>query len=962
MAACRPKLNPPPGVDLFLSRFAESEWLGVVRPWLEGGRGGLERAIVVAPTRGQTHALKQRCLAEGVALLGVEFLTPGLARRKRAQPAGIGRSLQILVLRTLIEARLAPLAPGDPARGVWTSLSSDLEAALSDFEELVRGGFQAGDFPMAQLREVFGAMAEWVERNGYALGPRQDVEAGLSPAPPGVAPVADRLLILAGGAEGWGDFFGLAALVRRCASATVVLAEPDFAGRGALGEEWVEVWQALLGAEARLVGAADPAQGCGAVAELWAGAGGSAERAEVIVGRTRSDEMERVASAVQGLLDEGADNIAVIFPGPGAAHARLVRLLGDRGVGFADLIGASGTPPVDTRIQRALVDFYERGCRVEELLALWPLLRSLGHARATLAQARAACQRLFDEVQSHSIEPNVGLLEGLGGEGGREAARVARLLLPGWPRELAPADALMRFEAVRDRLMLSEPAGWPALREFAARAKEPMPAGALLEAIRSFLPERGPAPQSPGAGGFARVTLTTCRRAAGVAWSDAILVESNSGVWPEPREPSCWIGDDGRRVLNLSGRFSLGVPTGEDRASQERRLLCAVARDTRRRIIFSAARFSDEDPEVKLGPNAWLERVMWSKGLVSSAGSAADGFGPLGDPAPAAARPEPTAWFDIWLRRRDPAAPFDEFFLADPGGGSRPARLSAIQIERGIEDPARLWFDAVLGVARVGWGPFSRARRKSIGTAVHRVLAEAMRGAPAEGEFFRRPSRRHAGSSLEAALTALRARWPADCYWDSFHLDVSRAARELLARAYDLAPAPFAAVEVRLPEDATIPLGGPRRLSVHGRMDLVLSDRPGWAGAHVEIVDFKTGGDAKLSARRMESTGASLQLGVYLQAALSVGAEGTVWMLKPEETPAGLATGELGQACAKLRVLGEHLGSGIYGARTPDRGEHTHGFEWPLACAPIASAILEAKFAATFGTASAGERGEDADE
>ncbi|HXN36174.1 MAG TPA: hypothetical protein VN877_08380, partial [Opitutaceae bacterium] len=138
-------MNSHPGVDLFLSRFAESEWRGVVRPWLERGRGGLERAIVVAPTRGQTHALKQRCLAEGVALLGVEFLTPGLARRKRAQPAGIGRSLQILVLSTLIEARLAPLAPGDPARGVWSSLSSDLESALSDFEELVRGGFEAGD-------------------------------------------------------------------------------------------------------------------------------------------------------------------------------------------------------------------------------------------------------------------------------------------------------------------------------------------------------------------------------------------------------------------------------------------------------------------------------------------------------------------------------------------------------------------------------------------------------------------------------------------------------------------------------------------------------------------------------------------------------------------------------------------------------------------------------------------------
>jgi len=102
MAACRPPLNTRAGADLFLSRFAESEWLGVVRPWLEAGRGRLERALVVAPTRGQTHALKQRCVAESLPLLGVEFLTPGLARKKRAKAAGLARSLQALVLRALI--------------------------------------------------------------------------------------------------------------------------------------------------------------------------------------------------------------------------------------------------------------------------------------------------------------------------------------------------------------------------------------------------------------------------------------------------------------------------------------------------------------------------------------------------------------------------------------------------------------------------------------------------------------------------------------------------------------------------------------------------------------------------------------------------------------------------------------------------------------------------------------------
>jgi PD-(D/E)XK nuclease superfamily len=961
MAAGHPKLKTHPGAELFLSRFAEGEWLGVVRPWLEQRAGVLVRSLVVAPTRGHTHALKRRCVAENVPLLGVEFLTPGLARRKRGAGEDPGRSLQVLVLRSRIEAHLALLGPEDPARLLWRSLASDLEAALGDFVELIRGGFGASDFPRPELREVFGELAAWVGRNGFVLGPMQDVEAGLAPPAAGLAPVADRLLVLAGGPEGWGDFFGLVALARRCTAVTVALAEPEFQGGGG-GVEWVEVWQSVLGVEARNGAGADPPEGCEAVADLWSGAEGSAERAEVIVGRTGPDEMERVAAAVDRLLGEGSDNIAVVFPGAGPAHARLARLLGERGVPFADMIGAAGTPPVDTRIQRALVDFYERGCRVEELLALWPLLRSLGLAKVTLGQARAACQRLFDEIQSHSVEGREALLETLDRRHGREVARVARLLLPGWPRELAPADALARFESVRNRLALAEPAGWPVLRAFAERVSAPMPAAALLEAIRSFLPEKGPAPDSAGRGVFARVTLTTSRRAAGVAWSDTIFAEANSGIWPERREPSCWIGDDHRRELNQKGRFSLGVPTGDDRYALERRLLCAIARDTRRRVIFSASRFSEEDPELKLAPNPWMERVMWRKGLMASGGSAWDGFGPLGEPAPRAPAPQPSAWLGIWMRRRDPALPFDEFFLADPTGATRPGRLAAGLIERSIRDPARLWFGAVLRVERVGWGPFSRARRKSIGTAVHRALAAAMRGTPAGGSFFRAPGAPEAALRLEAELAALRARWPADRYWDSFHGDVCRAARQLLGRVFELPAAPYAAVEARMPEGATIPLGAGDAIPVSGQMDLVLSDRPEWPGARVEIVDFKTGGDPRMTARKMESTGASLQLGVYLQAAVSVGAGGGVWMLKPEELPARVAAEELGRALSKLGVLGEHLRSGIYGARTPDRGEHTHGFEWPLACAPIASAVLERKFAATFGRPVPAEDGEGADE
>jgi hypothetical protein len=958
MAAGHPKLKSHPGVDLFLSRFAESEWRGIIRPWLEAGSGALERALVVAPTRGQTHALKQRCLTEGLPLLGVEFLTPGLARKKRIQKEGLGRDLQVLVLRTLIEARLSPLADDDAARGFWRSLESDLESALGDYEELIRGGFGPEDFPRAELREVFGEFEAWMARNGFALTPKQDVDAGLALVAPELPPIADRLLVLAGGPEGWAEFFGLAALVRRCKAVTVVLAEPEFRGKGSSGEEWVRIWETFLGVGSETADSAEPGESCAEVAELWMGDAGSAARARVILGSTRTDEMERVAAAVDRLLAEGADNVAVIFPSAGSANVRLTRLLSDRGIAFADLVGTSGTPPVDTVIQRLLVDFYSRGCRLEELLALWPLLRSLGLAKMPPSQARRACQRLFDEVQAHAIEPHLERLVALKGAG--EVARVARLLLPAWPKSLPPAEALSRFEAVRDRLGLSEPAGWPVLREFARRVPEAMPASALLEAIRAFLPEKGPATDAPGKGVFARVTLTTGMRASGVAWSDVVLVGANAGTWPERREPSCWIGEEARRKLNLRGRFSLGLPTGDDRAALGRRILSSIARDTRRSVTFSAALYSEERPEEALGPNAWLERVLWEKGLMSSLVQGSGPFGALSrglSKLPAIPEGGGGAWLAIWNRRRDPRAKFDEFFLGDPVGKVQPARLTAGEIEAGIKDPAQLWFDAVLCVKRAGWGPFPRARRKSMGTWVHKILASAMRGTPVSGDFFQFPERASSEARLAAELAVLRARWPDDRYWDSFHGDVGRAARELLARVYELPGLRFAAVEVDVPEGATIPAGDAGRVPVHGRMDLVLSDAGEWPGANVEIVDFKTGAGPLLSARRMNSTGASLQLGVYLHAVLSLGARAGVWMLKPEEQPRRIGEEALERASAKLGILGSHLVSGLYGARTPDRGEYVRGFEWPLACAPIAAPILEAKFEATFGAQAAGEGG-----
>jgi hypothetical protein len=954
-----------PKCELHLARDWDAAWRDVVGPWL-AGPVALRRDFVVVPTRGQAHALKLRCVRDGQPLLGVEFLTPGLARSKwlalaaAAAPAdsplrrpAMGRELLLLNLRALIEERLAPLAPEAPAWGRWKSLQSDPEGALAAFDELLQAGFSAEDFALPALREIFGALERRVAAAGYEFAPRQALAAARAPiGTPGR--LGGRLLIYGFSVEQAREFPALVALARHAVEVTVVLPEPDF-GRKDSDERWIETWEQALGAEAQVIDAPVVPAGA-AVARLWTGESGADARAAVVrVGLARADEMELVADEIGRRLSEGSKNIAVIFPRAGAGHLRLARLLAERGVPYNDLLENAGPVAVDTELQRALVAFYERGARLEELLALWPWLHAAGHTTLAVGAARDVCERVFDARQTHALEAVLPNLAARERPEWREVARVAGLLLPAWPAELTLADALARFAAVAARFRLPLGDSWPALAAYAQQDARPLPAKVVLAALASFVPNKAPAVGTPGHGQFAPVTLTTWRRAAALAWSDVIFTESNAGVWPLRIESTSWLTDEQREELNRRAPAGAGLFTSDHRAWFDRQGYANLAGNTAGTVVFSAALFNEEDPELKLAPNAWLERVLLAQGGPGTAERLEDHFSRLARHAAPEVAPGPASveWFEIWNRRRDPARAFDEYFLCGDPMGTRPAELSPRLIERGVSDPAELWFHGVLRLERVGWEPFVRTRKKSLGSLVHRVLASALRGAPVEGVFRELPAEVDAHARVQAELAKLRDQWPRDRYWDSFHAELAEVAAALLRKLYRLPAGKFVAVEVKLPAGTALTVGETHeRIGIAGRMDLALSDRPEWGGAEVDIVDFKTGADARMSARAM-ARGASLQLGIYLAAVQTLGvAGGRVWMMKPDAgKPAGLGLTELPEALAALGMLGRHLATGRYGALTPDRTDFSTGFAWPLACPPVKRAILEAKFALTFGTA-----------
>jgi len=941
----------PPRLALHLARHADTAWREVIRPWLEAGAGRLEPAHVIVPTRGQAQALKQRCLRENLPLLGVEFLTPGLARKKWVGLAGgvqptIGRELLLLGLRLAVARRLAALAPADAEWGFWQSLQSDAESALDDFDELLKAGFRAKDFPLAQLRAVFVELTAWVEARGYALAACVAERAGLTPVPDNERHIGGRVLVSGLGPEMWGEFFNVAAFVRRCDAMTVVLPEPAFRGRSELDEKWITLWSALLGVEAQPIDAPEHVDSCEAVGALWGRDARESGPVRVLVGRTRGDEMRLVADEIAARLAAGAENLGVVFPRADPAHLMLARRLAERGVAFVDLLETSGPPPLEVQAQRALLAFFERGARIEEFLALWPLLRALGAVTVSQAEARRAVEWSFDAHQSHNVTVHVADWT----EKAPELARVAGLLLPAWPAEMTLAGALEKFRAACDALELGEPESFGPLDALAARETAAMPVAVVFAALESFLPANAPVTAAPGRGNFARVTLGTWRRMEGVAWSHVIFVESNAGTWPPPRRPSWWLTDEQRTELNARGRFTLGLFTSEDRAALERAGAQGLARDTQHEVIFSAALFSAAEPELKLAPNAWLERVIWAQGLADGPGGPEAAFDRLAvELPPEAGATDVTAWQAVWQGRRDAARPFDEYFFAGDPKLVSPAKLSAKRIERGVQDPAELWFEAVLDVRRVGWEPFGRTRRKVLGQQAHLLLAAALRSTEVTKGFGEMPPLAEARERLAAALAERRRQWPADRYWDSFHAELAQICAALLENVFALDAGRYVATETWLPAPAEVSRGE-WRLPVVGRMDLVRLDRPEWRGAQVDIVDFKTGGDLNLSVERMAHSGASLQLGVYLAGARSLGARsGRVWMIKPDAT-AMIDFGVLDVALTKLDWLAAAMGRGVYGALTKDRSDYAPpGYAWPLASTPVRHAVLTAKFAATFG-------------
>ena len=1050
--------------QVLLAPNASVAWERAVRPWLESGRGTLSHRLVVVPTRGQALGWKQLCVRRGLPLLGVEFLTPGLARRKwLSQATGsrpvLGKEFLLLGLRGLVaerleaaEARVAAGAPPAPAESVaiWRSLRSDPERALQALDDLLQAGFSVADFPHRELAELGADLRAWVEGLGHGFGPAQAQVAAGDPLPADTAPLAEDVLVVGLGPENAGEFFNVAALVRRCSRATVVLPAPALRGAAEADAEerpdeaWVTRWETFLGATAELLnGSEAEMDGEDAAAEASSSEGpdndsaAAARRGEIecLFGTDRMAEAELIVGRVCAWLREDAGarragdaglrgergDIAVVFPGPGALHRLVSGRLRELGVPHHDQVGRAAAPPVDTQVLRGVVDFWARGARLDEVFGLHERLRAMNLAELEAEEAafRAHVEDRFLETCDHALASAVpeqdgqaasaargrerprsgenkgeagatgdsGDAAGAGdadrarvdaedGRSGRDAGRedlrrMAAVLLPAWPARVTLAEAASRLRAVAEAWGLALPEGFETLPAFAAREPRSWPRELVADLVLAFLPETVDAPEPAGkARGFAPLVLTTRRRAEGLPWARMILAQANAGEWPRRREPNPWLDDGARRSLNRGGRGLAALVTSEEASGLERAGYDRLAGDAAVALAVSAAARDEADPDRELAPNGFLERLLWRRGerrpraaLARAAVPARGRTGP--GPAEGAAPMDPR-WLETRLGRRDPTRPFDACFLCidlvDTDEAPLPERLSPSTLEKGVADPAVLWFRGLLGLEAARRGPLERAMSLRRGQTAHRLLAEAVRPEGCrQGEWGAMREEADARARLERGLAAERARRPAgQWYWEAEHGRLEALCRALLTRFYANGEGDQVVVEAWLPEAAKLTLPG-WTIPLHGRIDVARADRPGWAGARVHLYDYKSGvAEKALDAARMAAKAESLQLALYLDAVRSLGAaEARIWKLTADEATS-LGLGELDAALADLPRLLRAMRVGRYGALTPDRNPYGGKLPWvwPLACAPIAERDLRAKYALTFPEDS-GDAGDD---
>jgi hypothetical protein len=996
---------------LRVSDHPAATWANAAEPWLRAnGAAWRERRAVLAPNAAWIAALKAGAITAGLPILGVNWLTPGRWRALalRALP---GPARQV-ALREDLHLLLELAAAGLPDNLLARAYGPDPAPFQELLDALDGSGWDGEVFTDAAARELAAAAARMRAQVGWLTTAAADralrdaaangslprlgeklLAVGFSPADWALRP----LLETAAAAHDESEFvLDVVDYEQTIAAAWVGAWEEAFGGPA----EWLEAADApapfaRLAAEILAPARPAPAQSLSAP-----------ENAPPVLWLADNLQAEADLAVAQALafLGEAGDRPARVGVVVGSVNSPLAREVAARfaalDLPYHDAPGhLPGRAPAQAWFE-AWLDWQRDG----RLAGLVSWVRTAARGGLLNEKNAGRIEKNLREAARATLTDDPTVLEAWLA-GARSEAVAAREFLAAWPRlpESAPGEDFLK--AI---LEVSQKIRWPEEPEFLQQRLDnwrgavttPLPRAAVLRWVRAVTRVPGRTRDAQGREPWALLQIVDAASAAAQEWTHLVLGGLLHGEWPADDRDSPLLSEARVRELNRAVLRQGAQGEGHWTAVPGHTPLLSQA-DRRRldRAVFArllglptkglalTARLADpaDGRPARLSEYFWAAAKLalgrlptqddWAALAAASRARHEVVRAGLGGSLSETVRrdlgkipaPSPVATARAHAARRNPQTAFDEFSFCLPAPPTEPLKLSCKKWQEALARPGAAWFQHILR-AEPRWAPAEDdPARLSLGSWAHEIArpgpANFAGGSATESlprlslalwhklaDASAQKIRAEAAAAFAAAQRPLPEAW----------LDTwARAARVAGQWVDALAENPewtHALGETSLPSGLQGALPGTGvALSLSGRMDLVLFRQPvvfapgQLGGTAAWVIDFKTGGDAPLSLKKL-AEGAGLQVALYARALLALGA-GAVSLTvlnaggdaEPQLTGADLADPKL----ADLWRLLADFAQGRWGEHCDLDDEQENSGDYPSATLPVPIEILRRKWEIT---------------
>ncbi|WP_309400161.1 PD-(D/E)XK nuclease family protein [Cerasicoccus maritimus] len=965
---------------LLFYRDPDTAWRQVLLPWFRfwpREAWKQERPVIfLAPDSSTIAWVKHRLVHAGVPALGLEFLTPGglrslLRTHLDAKPLALREDLRLLM----------ELAAGDlPDNPVAQATAQEPSDFLRHCDRLESAGWGSDAFHLPEARELAKRFYELLAESGLQTSASGDraLVAGVR------EPVIAQVMAYGFGSGEGGSLTLLRALPQLAESAAYCL---PVSGDKEDELVWRSTLEQLGDADEIPADAPRPLADLANAAEFHQRIADDASPLKVALAPDISLEACAIENEIHRWRAQLApgERIGVVFARDGLPLAREVaRRLTDARLAHQDEIGHLP----GRRAAQQLVEAWRVFQDEADADSARNFARALRRAGQLSAEAERALWQALEYAFNEAMTTDIAVLRPLLAK--QRHGAEAEAALANWP--LLPAEATFA-EYTQLCLPVLQKLRWPErLDAWEQRAKtlvENLDRRLRRTQYLRWLAEviRIPGRTRPALGreAFAPIVLTTVERAAAQTWQYLVFAGLNRGDWPAEQSDSLLL--DAQLSSRLNYRACMDSPVGEgQQCLRPGKSWLANSLDDRRRFKdactsllrnVQADAFFTAHRENPADPGREQDLADWLHGLFHAAVGAMPGEHDLRVASQAlaaqfAAPPVEEAAFpaiaDAWQRRRDPATPFDEFSFGFAEAPASPLALASRGWETALNRPANAWLQNVLHVRPLRELAEQDPRAKTTGIWAHtwaqptgsgRAFIERLEAEDWALDVDRQAQvvRRTLTAAFAEAGRSLPDWWRID--WAIARNKAHQFVRSLLEIDWrsirterDLPGEPL-----KLPGH---PLDG---LTLTGRIDALISDAEAdilndfpadaWPTLAVAwIIDFKTGGDSQLDARKLEK-GAGIQLALYALTLHAMGSEHVrTSLLKPgDAVEAKVSLETIFSLETPWATIGQMARSGVLGLRGPQRDEYSFVGDYPLAHLDVDPGVLESKWEKTFGAA-----------